>query len=89
MLSWSVGMACAGRASSEGKFGTAAAENGLLLQGEWAMTDKTVKKQYARTEPREKIELRAESELQDAYSTEKRTISCKIPTPQRTQNDKL
>jgi hypothetical protein len=56
-------MACAGRASSEGKFGTAAAENGLLLQGEWAMTDKTVKKQYARTEPREKIELRAESEL--------------------------
>jgi hypothetical protein len=28
-------MACAGRASSEGKFGTATAENGLLLQGEW------------------------------------------------------
>jgi hypothetical protein len=29
VLSWNAGMACAGRASSEGKFDTAAAENGL------------------------------------------------------------
>ena len=54
-------MACAGRARSEGKFGTAAAENGLLLQGEWVHDgqdgEEAVRKNRTERENRTESEL--------------------------------
>ena len=57
----SAGLACAGRASSEGKFGTATAENGLLLQGEWVYDgqdgEEAVRKNRTERENRTESEL--------------------------------
>jgi hypothetical protein len=55
-------MACAGTASSEGKiFGTATAENGLLLQGEWVYDgqggEEAVRKNRTERENRTESEL--------------------------------
>jgi hypothetical protein len=56
-------MACVGRASSEGKFGTAPAENGLLLQGEWVYDGQDGEEAVRKN--RTERENRTESELQD------------------------